>query len=124
MVKKINDCSFNLTFVRKTLRSSALTDCWYGWELGAEDRGCWVAGPPTRVPHCLQLLLLQMLQALAGAKLLSEMETHHCDPAGGIFTAQGLHEGQVVQGAEVPQASPAVRRHFYSTVIVGGTAKW
>lgn len=65
-----------------------------------------------------------MLQELAGAELLSEVETHRRDSTGGIFKAQGLHKGQVVQGAEVPQASPAVRRHFYSTVIVGGTAKW
>lgn len=65
-----------------------------------------------------------MLQALAGDMLLSEVESQHRNPTGRIFTAQGLHEGQVVQGAEVPQASPAVRRHFYSTVIVGGTAKW
>lgn len=101
-----------------------LTACWYGWQLGAEDQGRWVAGPPTRVPHCHQLLLLQMLQALAGAELLTEVEPQYRDPTGGIITAQGLHEGQVVQGAEVPQAPPAVRRHFYSTVIVGGTAKW
>ena len=65
-----------------------------------------------------------MLQALAGAELLTEVEPQHRDPAGGIIATQGLHEGQVVQGAEVPQAPPAVRRHFYSTVIVGGTAKW
>lgn len=65
-----------------------------------------------------------MLQVLAGAELLSVVETHHRDPTDRIFTAQGLHKGQVVQGAQVPQASPAVRRHFYSTVIVGGAAKW
>lgn len=65
-----------------------------------------------------------MLQTLAGAKLLSDVETHHRDPTGEIFKAQGLHKGQVVQCAEVPQASPTVHCHFYSTVIVGGTAKW
>lgn len=86
------------------------------------NRGCWVVGPPTRVPYCLQLLLLEVLQALAGAQLLSEMEADRRDPSGGILEAHGVHERQVVQGAEVPQASPAVRRRFYSTVIVG--AKW
>lgn len=83
------------------------------------SRGCWVVGPPTRVPYRLQLLLLQVLQALAAAQLLSEMEADRCDPAGEIHRVQ---ERQVVQRAEVPQAPPAVRRCFYSTVIVG--AKW
>lgn len=65
-----------------------------------------------------------MLQALASDVLLSEVESQHRNPTGRLVTARGLHEGQVVQGTEVPQAPPAVRRHFYSTVIVGGTAKW
>lgn len=102
-----------------------LTTCWDGWKFGSENGGCLcVAGPPTRVPHCLQLLLLQSLQALAGVELLSQVEAHDRNATGRIVAAQRLHEGKVIQVAQVPQTSPAERRHFYSTVIVGGTAKW
>lgn len=65
-----------------------------------------------------------MFQTLAGANLLSNAETNRRNPTGEILEAQAFHEGQVVEGAEVPEAAPAVRRRFYSTVIVGGAAKW
>lgn len=93
-----------------------LTRNWQGWEFGAQNWGRQLAGP---VPHCLQRLPLQKLQAL-----LQEVGSRNRrDPASSLPAAQGLQEGQLVQGAQVPQAAPAGQRRLYSTVMVGGAAK-
>lgn len=88
-----------------------------GWKLGAGGRRSWVC-PGARVPHRLQLFLLQMRESVGRAGVLAKMEAQHSCGDGRI------HKGRVIQGAQISYAAPAESRRLYSTVMVGGTAKW
>lgn len=104
-----------------------LTDWRYGRQLHVLAlRGLWSAGAPAAgVPHCLQPLLLDVLQLDADCSSMThgfpQLKPHPCllPPSG----HSGVHRGTLVLGAEVPEAAPAVHGHLYPTVVVVGAAE-
>ncbi len=106
---------------RKVIKSIFFSVCLLtdidGWKLCAGGRRSWVC-PGARVPHRLQPFLLQVRESVSRASVLPKMEAQH--PCGD----GGIHKGHVIQGAQISHAAPAESRRLYSTVMVGGTAKW